>query len=242
MFRTEDFWKKFLVLFGVVLIANLLINWSGLFAPELNDGKSSIWELILFIAGLIIMIIPYGHSIALLKSKIEDSSSNSLPWLNFLDSFVSGVKVVIAGLILVGILFAILFVLYTLNYYFASLVGDFIQIFFNLILFFILITVSFVGIAMCCRYVIKPSFLNFINFKAAAELIKQDIVSYFKAYLLAILCMALVYLIAFMSVSFLTEIGYFGLVIYCILVSLLWTYQIYVYAGLFSKAVIAEKI
>lgn len=242
MFEDTNFWKKYLSIFGVVLVANLLINGSGLLAPAIQGEKASVWYYILFFAGLIVMFIPYGYSILALKAKLGTGESNELPSLDIVKNFVDGLKVFLSGLILLAVVLALSFILLVINSIITDLLGAPFGIVSNIILFFMLFIVAFFGIAMCCRYVVKPSYLNFLNFKAAAKLINSNISKYFKSFILAALSMAVIYLITFISVSYLTLIGYAGLVIYCIIVSLLWSYQIYLFAGLFSSAVDSDKI
>ena len=242
MFEDKNFIKKFFVVFFIILIANLCINWSGTLAPSLNNYQTSVWYYILFLSGLVILCIPYGYSITVLQSKLQKDNDNNLPSINLVKNFIDGFKVVLSGAILV---IAVLFLLYLIAFPINLITGA-LQIFCTTILyamiFFIIFFVSFLFIAMCCRYVVKPSFLNFMNFKAAIKLINSNVASYFKSYLLTILSVVVAYLITFLSVSVLTKIGYIGLLIYCIVVSLIWTYQIYLFAGLFSKAVNSENI
>lgn len=242
MFKDKSYWKKYLLLLIPVLIANLLINWSGTFSPTLNDGKSSPWYYILFFAGFIVMFIPYGYSINLLKSRLEKEPADELPSLNVTDNFISGAKVILAGIPLLLLMFLASFLIITINSIIPNILGGFISVLLNILMFLILLTTTFMGIAMCCRYVIKPSYLNFVNFKATAELINQDTVKYLKAALLTGFSLLIIYTLAMVAVTFLTALGYLGLAIYCVIVSILWTYQIFVLAGLFSNAVIAEKI
>jgi len=239
MFKDEGFWKKYLSLLGIVFIANIFINFSGLFDPKMTNGDSSALFYILFFLGLIVMLIPYGYSISLLKSKLEGSASE-LPKLTILSDFMSGLKVFISALLLLVLLSVIAIVIGFVNALFAGF-GSIISLICNIVLFFILLIVSFFGIAMCCRYVENPSYLTFVDFKAAAELINKGVAKYFKAYLLTVLCTAVVYLVAMLFVICLSTMGYIGLVLYCILVSVIWTYYMYVLAGIFAKSVASEK-
>jgi len=242
MFRDKDFWKKYLSLFGVLLIANLLINWSSTFSPILNNGQTSCWYYILFFVGLIVLFIPYGYSISLLKAKLEDASLTELPSIKIMQNFISGFKVILSALLLILIIVISAFVLYNLNSILYKYAVTFMSFVANAVILLAIFVISFFLISMCCRYVVKPSFLNFINFKEAAKLINYDAAKYLKAYLLTVFSTIFVYLIIILSVSVLTRIGYIGLFLYCVLVSLLWSYQIFLFAGLFSKAVLPEKI
>ena len=223
---------------GIVFISNLLINGSSLFAPEIKGGQTTIWYNILFFAGLIVMFIPYGYSISLLKSRLEDTNA-ALPQVNLLSDFHAGLKVFISALLLLFLLSLAAIAIGFINVILSGL-GSFVTVICNIIIFFMLLFVSFFGIAMCNRYVQKPSYLNFVNFKAAADIINRNTAKYFKAYLLAVFCTIIVYSVAMLSVIFLSKIGYLGLVIYCILVSVIWTYYMYVLAGIFEKAVAVE--
>ena len=242
MFAEKDFFKKFLYLFMIILCSNILINWSGTLAPNLNGGKTSVWYYIIFLIGFIVMFIPYGYSISLLKNTIENGLTSDSPKIDIINNFISGFKVVISGSVLLLLLALIIFLVSFISAFLSSMLGIVVQYVFNAIVLLILFMVFFMGIAMCCRYVIKPSFLNFVNFKAVAELINKDTVKYSKAFLMSVLCAVIIYLITFLLVSVLSYMGYAGLIIYCVCVSILWTYQIYVFAGLFSHAVNADSI
>ena len=242
MFKDKGFAKKYMSLFGILLVANLLINWSGTLSPELNAGFTSIWYYILFFVGFITMFISYGYSISLLRAKIDDASVSELPSINIVKNFAAGFKVILSGSLLVVLTLLFMYSLYFLNNVLVKNIGSSVSIVSNTILFMAFFIISFFFISMCCRYVVKPSFLNFLNFKAAAQLINCNVSKYFKSFLMTALCTAIVYLISMLSVSVLVLFGYLGLVLYCVIVSLLWAYQIYVFAGLFSNAVISEKI
>ena len=95
---------------------------------------------------------------------------------------------------------------------------------------------------MCSRYVVKPSFLNFVNFKACISVIEGNILKYSKAYLKTALLAIIVYGLSIIFVSFLVKLSYTGLVIYSILVSLMWSYVLFVLAKIFAKAVDIEKL
>ena len=242
MFKDQCFWQKYLSVFGIIFVANLLINWSGVFAPDLNEGNTSIWFYILFFTGLIVLFVPYGYSISLLKAKLDDASLSELPSINLVNNFISGFKVMLSGILLIVSLVLFIFALFLFNSFLVKFLGGFISAILNVILFLILFIIAFLFISMCCRYVVKPSFLNFLNFKAAAQLVNCNVLKYFKSFLMVVLCTVIIYSITMLSASVLTIIGYTGLVIYCMFVSILWAYQLFLYAGLFSNAVISEKI
>lgn len=188
------------------------------------------------------MFITYGYSISLLRAKIDDASVSELPSINIVKNFAEGFKVVLSGSLLVILAILFMYALYFLNNVLVKNVGNSVSVVLNTILFMAILVVSFFFISMCCRYVVKPSFLNFLNFKAAAQLINYNVSKYFKSFLMIALCMTIVYLISMLSVSVLVMFGYLGLMLYCTIVSLLWAYQIYILAGLFSNAVISENI
>lgn len=242
MFRDKEFWKKYLSLFSIVLIANILINCPEALAQMLDNSKLSSISFIFLFLGLVIMMIPYGYSISALKSTLDKNFSGCLPMLNITKNFKDGFKVVLSGLIFLILLILTIYILFFVNAVFSSFLGSFISIICNILIFLILLIVAFFGIAMCCKYVTCPSYLNFINFKAAYNIINNNVGKYFIAFLLSLLCIVLVYSAIFLTVPFLTEIGYIGLAIYCLFVSALWTYQIFVLARLFSKAIETDKL
>ena len=229
-------------LFAILLVANLLINWSGTLSPLLNGGKTSIWYYILFFAGFVTLFISYGYGISLLRAKLNDASLRELPPINIVKNFADGFKVVLSGSLLVILAVLFMYAMYFLNNVIVKNIGNSFSVIVNTLLFLAFFIVSFFFISMCCRYVVRPTFFNFLNFKAAAKLINFNVQKYFKSFLMTALCTATVYLISILSVSVLVMFGYLGLILYCVIVSLLWAYQIYIYAGLFSNAVESDKI
>lgn len=239
MFKDKDFGKKYLILFGVLFIANLLINCSSIFAPVLNNGKTSVWYYVLFIAGFILMFIPYGYSITVLRETINDNKNVNIPSLNALDNFISGLKVVLSGSILVFLIALLTVITVFISNLLANII---VSVILNTILILALFTTIFFMIAMCCRYVVKPSFLNFVEFLPAAKLINNNALQYLKVFVISCISFIIVYLISILVTPILTGIGYIGLFIYCLMVSAMWAYQLYLLAGLMSYSVDKDKL
>lgn len=245
MFKDKSFYKKYLWVLLFVTLANLFMNWSGIYAPILNNGKTSVWYYLLYLIGFIIMFVPFGYSITALRHTMESSENYELPNIDILHNFIDGLKVILSGAVLMVGLFIIFSVIGFMNAIFmgmSGLVGDILSSVVFAVSLLILFFMSIFGIAMCCRYVKKPGYLNFVNFKAAIDIINNNAVRYFKAYFKTFLTAVVVYGIAILLVSFLVKMGYAGLVIYSIAVSVIWTYVIFVLAKIFAKAVDAEKI
>lgn len=242
MFKDRSFIKKYLLVLLFVTIANLFMNWSGIYAPILNDGQTSILYYLLYIIGYVIMFVPFGYSIEVLRHTLTDSENTELPKVSVLQNFLAGFKVILSGAVLIFALFIVFTLLGFINTMLPATIGDITSsIIFTLSLLILFFT-SFFGIAMCSRYVVKPSFLNFVNFKACISVIEGNILKYSKAYLKTALLAIIVYGLSIIFVSFLVKLSYTGLVIYSILVSLMWSYVLFVLAKIFAKAVDIEKL
>lgn len=241
MFSDRNFYKKYMFLLFFIIISNLLINWSSVYSPIYNHGKTSPLYYILLIIGFIIMFVPYGYSMSVLRYTIN-KSDDSLPELNIFHNFLDGVKVVLSGFILIIALIIILFLFGKISMLFAGILGDVVSSVIVVLSLLMLFFISFFGISMCCRYVVKPSYLNFVNFKAAVEVINNNVKKYLKAYLKTLLLCILVYGISMIMAYYLTKVGYLGLVIYSVAVSVIWSYMIFVLANIFAKAVDTHKI
>ena len=240
MFKDNDFVKRFFMLFAFVLSANFLTNLSGIMEPVL--GRTSIWFNIVLVFGYIFMFVPYGYSIDLLKSNMLNENEDKLIEMNIFQNFKDGFKVVVSGLILVLSVFILFFALGLISRLLSAKFGIMISSFIYTLVFLVFLIVSFLMIGMCCRYVIKPSWLNFVNFKAVLTLINNDVAKYFKVYLLTALLFILLGTISVISVLIFTQKGFAGFVIYNIIISLTWTYLTLVFAKLFSFAVDVDKI
>ena len=240
MFKESNFFKRFFMLFAFILIANFLINLSGLLQSLL--GQSSIWYNVLLIFGYIFMFVPYGYSIELLREHMQKNDEAKLLDMNFFNNFKSGFKVVVSGLMLLVSVIILLVILGFLNRLLFAKFGILASSFVYTLVFLIFLIISFFMIGMCNRYVIKPSWLNFLNFKAAALLINHDVAKYFKVYLLTAFSFIILGIISVISALFLMQAGLIGFVLYILIISLLWTYLTFVFAKLFSYATDVEKI
>ena len=240
MFKENGFLKKFFILFAFVLAANFLINLSGLFEQLL--GKSSLWYNTTLIFGYIFMFVPYGYSIALLKTNMTEKENATLLDVDIFESFKKGFKVVISGLILVLSVFIILTLLVLVSKLLYTKFGVLGSSFMYTVIFLIFLIISFLMIGLCCRYVIKPSWLNFVNLKAVLALINNDVAKYFKVYAVTAVLLIILGVLSAISAYFLTEMGFTGFVLYNVIISLMWSYLTLVFAKLFSFAVDVDKI
>lgn len=243
MFSDKSFIKKYLLVLLFVFIANLFMNWSGVYAPSLNNGKFNILCYLLYIIGFVVMFVPFGYSIEVLRHTLSKDSGSELPNINVAQNFLAGLKVVLSGAVLILALFVVFYLIGFITPFFAAgtfgeVMSSVIYVLSLLILFF----TSFFGIVMCCRYVIKPSYLNFVNFKAAIDIVEGNALQYLKSYIATVLLAVVVYGLSIIFVSYLVNIGYKGLVIYAFLVSVIWSYVIFVLAKIFAKAVDVDKI
>lgn len=240
MFKDSGFLKKFSMLFGFVLVANILTNLSGILEPIF--GGTSVWFNVIFILGYIFMFVPYGYSIDLLKSNMQNPEETDLLDMDIFRNFKDGFKVVVSGLILVLSLLILFFVLGFVIQMLSTKFGLIALSFVYALIFLIFFVISFFMIGMCCRYVIKPSWLNFVDFKSVINLINNNVAKYFKVYLMSALLFILLCVVSVMSALILTQKGLAGFVVYNIIISLAWAYLTLVFAKLFSFAVDVDKI
>lgn len=240
MFKAETFWKKFFLLFAFVLISNFFVNLAGVLAPLI--GRQSLWYNICFALGYIVMFIPYGYSMDLLRTNLENKSESAFPSMDIFKCFKEGFKVVVSSMILIIsvllIIAGLVFASKVLSHQFGNIGFSFIYTF----VFLLFLVVSFLSIAMCCRYVVKPSWLNFVNFKASCDIINDNVGKYFGVYVLTAVLAILVAIVSVLCAFILPQIGFVGFVLYNVVISLLWSYVIFVLARLFASAVNYEKI
>lgn len=240
MFKENNFLKKFFMLFSFILISNFLINLSGLLEPLF--GKSSIWYNVIYILGYILMFVPYGYSIELLKEYMQKKEDAKLLDMDIFNNFKAGFKVVISGMILLFFVSVLLIILIFLKRLIFAKFGISLSSVVLALVFLMFFVISFFMIGMCDRYVIKPNWLNFVNFRAVALLINQNVARYFKVYLLTALSFIVLAVLSVISALFLMEVGYIGFVLYNVVISIIWAYLTFVFAKLFSYAVDVEKI
>ena len=240
IFKEKAFLKHFFMLFLFVLVSNFITNISGVIGD--NFGKLSVWYYLVLILGYVVMFIPYGYSMELLRLNLQNKDNSNCLDLDILKNFKDGFIVLISGLLLLICLFVLFVLLGFMSRLFFEKFGILGSSFVLIFVFLIFFIMSFIMIAMCCRYVIKPNWLNFLNFKAAINIINNNVVQYFKVYLLSIASMIVLAIITVFLSNHLTDLGFLGFLLYNLIVSLLWTYLTFVFAKLFAYAVDVEKI
>ncbi len=241
MFKDKEFWKKYLPVFCFVVLANIFMNWAGIYAPILNEGVKNPLYYILYIIGFVIMFVPYGYSISALDYAFKCEENINLPFIDIKHNFLNGLKVILSGALLIVLLSVIFLILGFIRNALSGTAGEVLSSIVTALSFLILFFTSFMGIAMCCNYVKKPNYFNFINFKSAINIANENLGKYFIVYLITLLTAIVTYVLSMVVVSYMVLLGYLGIVLYSLFVSVIWTYIIYVYAYLFARSVKASS-
>ena len=233
MFKDNMLKNKVIIYFLFLFLANLFNNYANIFAPACKGCLAPPQYYILYLIGTIIMLIPSGYGISCIKSFVVQSDNYILPFVNVKNNFVLGIKLGISVLIMAFIL--------TIIATFAGILSVLISplstpIVLGVIGIIGVIIISFYSMAFSYIFATTESFLSYINFKKATNLIKNGI----KHYIISCLLFFLITIVLGIFSSLLTllaGVNFIGIAIISILISLISCYTVYVFAYITAKSI-----
>ncbi len=243
MFKDSKLWQKALMYFTFLYLGVFCTDSAKILAGP-NADLAYIW---IFLAGIVLMCIPYGYFALCVKGLAEQKTNFVLPAFSLKTAFTAGVKYSIA-LFLIMILYGALCLFGTLLFYAVSIFSvaklpplcSYISIVLGCAILALLIIVPFL---LFCVYAVAfnwifantHSLLSFFQFKKATKLIKQNVSLYAKAFGIFIAVTIVIGCIGLILHDLLT--GLCGLALYTFLTVLLSTYGMFINAFLTAKAI-----
>lgn len=241
MFRENDFWKKFLLIYVFVFIANILINFSSIFIRTYEDNFILIISNVIFFLGYIVLLVPYGYFVNALKDELC-TNTDVLRNINIISDFKAGFRFMLSLFILyipLVLMFALFIILNGILFKGENSVVNYIGHVLSMLIFFV---VTFIAVPMLRRYAEHRNFLSFVDFKSAINMIKNKEISYLKLYAVLLAISILIYFVSFVVFPAFLMADFLGLFIYALLLSGVWTYFVFVFIKLFACKPDIDKI
>ncbi len=233
MFKDNLFKQKWAAYFCFAFFGGLFTNLGN--SPALGSFKA--FAPLFLLIGIIIMFIPSGYIVACIRALVEQKENYVLPLFNFKNNLLTGFKFWIAVLILslifgVGCAVAsgiIAVIAGLLKARVVALIGI------TFIMVLSLLIVAFYTVALNRIFADTDSWLSFIKFKHATELIKKS-AQYNKAFLLFILINVLCGIISGILFAIWGR-TIEGLIIVTIISSIIASYVAFINAFITAKAI-----
>ena len=242
MFKDFDLKNDLLPLWLMIFIAEFIINFAGLFSPMALFGNVTPLFYIILCIGFILTFIPCGYGMESLKNFLSAANKFQLAQINVSKNFIKGLKFMLALLFFGISLLTILLLLGVVNKLFLNLHLTPLSFITVSISCLVLIISVFLFIASVCRFAKSDDIFSFLKLPSLYKLIDANVGKYFIGFILFTVLMGIFCLIRVMLLSFLIQKGFFLMLIYSILISVISTYLALVFLYIFRKSVNPETI
>ncbi len=242
MFKDFDWKNDLLPLWIMIFVAEFIINFAGLFSPFALSGKTTPLFYIILCIGFILTFIPCGYGMESLKSYLSASDKFQLAEINIGKNFIKGLKFMLAfsfygiSLLIILLLLGFLNKLF-LNMHITPL--SFIVVSFSCL---ILIISDFLLIAATCKFAKSNSLLSFLRLPSLYNIINANVGKYFIGFILFSILMGIFCLIRVILLSLLIQKGFFLMLIYSVLISIISTYTALVFLYIFKNSVNSDSV
>ncbi|MBR1907788.1 DUF4013 domain-containing protein [bacterium] len=180
MFRDTDFLKKTYVFFLFILFSVTVSNYANLLQPNSITGTNWYYVALSFITA-IVMFIPQGYILSLIKSAVHQEEICFLPNVDIKRNFIQGLKISVAFGLLYFLIIALLSVLLTVSLVAGLTTGDktYFYITIAVILFVLFILFCYFPV-FTWMFAFKDNFLTYFRYILATKIFCLD----FKRYVL----------------------------------------------------------
>lgn len=252
MFKDNAYYKKALIYFVFMFIAEFLIQWGGIHIPNVPNATIPLEAKILLLVGGILMLIPAGYCFSVIKALIKQKENYILPFLGIKNSLIVGLKYflsVIITIVSILLVFAVLVLIpFIIFLAIASGIGS--EIFANIaIIIFAILSIIFVSIFSILYFVCVPAFCSmfakdkklttFIRYISVFKLIKKDAHNYFKYLgmnILVLITCSIVSLILSLVLLLLFKESILFAFLISLFSSIIGSYTVFVFAYLIAKS------
>lgn len=245
MFKDNKYLEKAGVYAGLVLLANLLLNYS-------QTMNSSGIGLLLLLLGYLALFIPSGYGISCIKAIFTQDENIILPAINIKKNFILGFKIFVAGILLglaiggillaVCIIFGIIGALTIPKDYGTEVIGLIFLIPFLILAFTIIIVYLVYGLAMSVIFAKKEFYTTFFKFDMANQLISQNPGKYFSSVGIYVLVFIAVIIVNTVPGIVLNNLSSIGTIILSAIQAVVGAYTIFVFAYITAKSTQSELL
>ncbi|DAB20935.1 TPA: hypothetical protein CPT94_08860 [Candidatus Gastranaerophilales bacterium HUM_22] len=178
MFKDNRFIQKSSIYFLFLLIGTFCTNYANIL---LKAGGKPVLHLV-YLAGIILLLVPYGYVVSCIKALTEQKENFILPMFNVKTNFVIGLKYIIA-ILLLSLIFG--FITVAAAFMIGLICGILKAKVLAIVLLSLVITSAvllliFYTLALNWIFANTQAITSFLQFKRAHALISQDYPRYWK--------------------------------------------------------------
>ena len=240
MFKDFDFVKKTYVYFIFLMIATLVSNYANLLQPNPITGSNMYYVLLSFITA-ILMFIPQGYVLSIIKSVTYQEGNYFLPAVDLKRNFIQGLKVSVAFGLLYFLIISLLSILLTISIVAGMTTGVKTYFFITIaVILFVLFVLFCYFPVFTWMFAFKDNFLTYFRYILATKIFCVD----FKRYVLYFVVISAVVIVTAFITGFLSNPVYlrnpFTFALITIVDSLIMYYVMLVVGFLVAKSVKIE--
>jgi len=191
MFKDIDFLKKTYIFYLFILFSVVVSNYSNLLQPNPITGSNWYYVALSFLTA-IIMFIPQGYILSLIKSIVHQEENYFLPAVDMKRNFIQGLKVSVAFGLLYFLIVILVSILLTISIVAGVTTG--VKTYFYITIFvilFVLFVLFYFFPVFTWMFAFKDNFLTYFRYILATKIFCID----FKRYVLYFVVIAVVMLV-----------------------------------------------
>lgn len=178
MFKDLDFLKKNYICYIFVLISTLISNYSNIIQPNPITGSNWLYLLLSFIAA-IILFVPQGYMLSLIKSITMNDSTDFLPDMNLKSNFIQGLKISVAFGLLYFLILTLLSIILTISIVAGMTTGIKTYFFITIaVILFVLFVLYCYFPVFTWMFAFKDNFLTYFRYILATKIFCTNLKCY----------------------------------------------------------------
>ncbi len=201
MFKDLEFLKKTYICYIFILISTLISNYSNLLQPNPITGSNWLYVLLSFLTA-IVMFVPQGYMLSLIKSIAMNDNTDCLPDMNLKSNFIQGLKISVAFGLLYFLIITLLSIILTISIVAGMTTGikTYFYVTIAVILFVMFILYCYFPV-FTWMFAFKDNFLTYFRYILATKIFSTDI----KCYLLYFIVISVFLIPCLMLLGFLSN-------------------------------------
>lgn len=178
MFKDLEFLKKTYLVYIFILVSTLISNYSNLIQPNPITGSNWLYLLLSFIAA-IILFVPQGYVLALIKSIAMNDNTDRLPDVKLKENFIQGLKVSVAFGLLYFLIITLLSIILTISIVAGMTTGikTYFYITIAVILFVLFVLYCYFPV-FTWMFAFKDNFLTYFRYILATKIFCTNLKCY----------------------------------------------------------------
>lgn len=235
MFKDNKFIQKAAIYYVFLLTGTFCTNYANIL---LKAGGKPVLYLV-YLAGILLLLVPYGYVVSCVKALIEQKENYILPMFNIKNSFVISIKYILA-LSVLCLVFALIMAIVV---FIIALIGSILNakllaiVLLNSVIISAILLLIFYSLALNWIFANTRAITSFLQVRKAHSLIKQDYPRYWKSLGLFLVVGLLSGATSLSITKTASDMNLFAVICVSLITSLIATYMAFVMSMVNAKSI-----